>query len=264
MDVMAEGDADLTPYRFGYNNPVLFSDPTGLWEEVDGGHKTTDKDEIQRIYAFLQSNQNASMEQISSFVKEDIAFMSQYNDGMPLTGLTVVGGKVNEGTLLRTKNEIAYYMGNTNYLYNRADFRKRDLILGHGTNDPISRLLLSREEAGEYKPINAANGIKYRGGQDSARMMNFMAFFELMPGMDAPNVKGLNTKGRLSNTLPSIKMRLAKRLGINEAAIDEIRNSTTSYHQFEKAYKHMYIGKFKGRGTWRTHMGMDFRLLKNL
>ena len=148
MDVMAEGDADLTPYRFGYNNPVLFSDPTGLWEEVDGGHKTTDKDEIQRIYAFLQSNQNASMEQISSFVKEDIAFMSQYNDGMPLTGLTVVGGKVNEGTLLRTKNEIAYYMGNTNYLYNRADFRKRDLILGHGTNDPISRLLLRREEAG--------------------------------------------------------------------------------------------------------------------
>lgn len=32
MDPLAEKKYDSTPYRFGFNNPVFWSDPTGLFE----------------------------------------------------------------------------------------------------------------------------------------------------------------------------------------------------------------------------------------
>jgi RHS repeat-associated protein len=269
IDVMAEGDADLTPYRFGYNNPVLFSDPTGLWEEVDGGHKTSDKDEIQRIYAFLQNNQNATMNQITSFVKEDIAFMNQYNQGHQLTGIEVKNGKVNQATMLRTQNEIAFYQHKTNYLYNSADIRKRNLILD-GKNDPISTELLRRESNGQFLPIDASNGIKYRGGHDSAMLMNFASTFENMSvvsdGTSTINsLKNINRSSKLTYTnLGSIKARILTRLqvtNLSEAQISQFKNM--SFSEFHKNYSKFYTG-YSGRGTYMTVMSRDFKYLKQL
>lgn len=49
MDMMAEEAHSLSPYRFGFNNPVLFSDPTGLWEETAGGYTTNDANDIAQF-----------------------------------------------------------------------------------------------------------------------------------------------------------------------------------------------------------------------
>lgn len=35
MDRLSELTYSITPYRFAYNNPVYFSDPTGLFETMD-------------------------------------------------------------------------------------------------------------------------------------------------------------------------------------------------------------------------------------
>ena len=32
-DPLGELTPDWTPYRFAFNNPVVFNDPTGLWED---------------------------------------------------------------------------------------------------------------------------------------------------------------------------------------------------------------------------------------
>ena len=37
VDPMAEAMPELTPYRFGFNNPISFADPSGLFEENGGG-----------------------------------------------------------------------------------------------------------------------------------------------------------------------------------------------------------------------------------
>ena len=39
IDLMSEESYSLTPFRFGFNNPVSYNDPTGLWEEIEGGHE---------------------------------------------------------------------------------------------------------------------------------------------------------------------------------------------------------------------------------
>lgn len=48
-DRLAEAAHSITPYRFGFNNPVYFSDPSGLWEDGNGGTTTSDPDEIRRF-----------------------------------------------------------------------------------------------------------------------------------------------------------------------------------------------------------------------
>ena len=46
IDKMADIMPSLTPYRFGFNNPVMWSDPTGLFENGGGG------DDEDVVYSF--------------------------------------------------------------------------------------------------------------------------------------------------------------------------------------------------------------------
>jgi len=38
VDPMAEAAPDWTPYRYGFNNPMKYTDPTGMFEYVKGGY----------------------------------------------------------------------------------------------------------------------------------------------------------------------------------------------------------------------------------
>ncbi len=38
VDPMAEKAPDWTPYRYGFNNPVKYTDPNGMFEYVKGGY----------------------------------------------------------------------------------------------------------------------------------------------------------------------------------------------------------------------------------
>jgi hypothetical protein len=78
MDPLTELAPMHNPYRFGYNNPVYWKDPSGLIEfEYDKNgkatsFKTSNKDEIAAIMGFLNKNEGASAADIHTFVFEDM------------------------------------------------------------------------------------------------------------------------------------------------------------------------------------------------
>jgi RHS repeat-associated protein len=68
-DVFSELSHSITPYRFAYNNPVFFSDPTGLYEVDGNGNITiTDKKEIAMFTDYLKNNQKASVSEMSEHI----------------------------------------------------------------------------------------------------------------------------------------------------------------------------------------------------
>ncbi len=68
-DVLAELSHSITPYRFAYNNPIFFSDPTGLYEVDGNGNITiTDKKEIKMFTEYLKNNQKASVNEMSEHI----------------------------------------------------------------------------------------------------------------------------------------------------------------------------------------------------
>ncbi len=76
IDPAAEMSQNWTPYRFGFNNPILFNDPTGLWErKKDGSWTTDDKKDIQRFMDMLgfesMNNGGASGAQMDTFINEE-------------------------------------------------------------------------------------------------------------------------------------------------------------------------------------------------
>lgn len=47
VDLLAEQAPDWTPYRFGFNNPIMFTDPTGLFEKRSDARKYRRENDIE-------------------------------------------------------------------------------------------------------------------------------------------------------------------------------------------------------------------------
>ena len=97
-DLLAEKAVNLSPYRFGFNNPVRFFDPLGLWESTEGGYTTRDRKDIERFTTFLQAESalgnKPDISQTNGFVKTEM------QDGM---------GQLSNGNLLADGFEIVSY-----------------------------------------------------------------------------------------------------------------------------------------------------------
>jgi len=55
MDPFAPLMPSWTPYKFAFNNPIVFSDPLGLYEIINGGYRLTDPDEIKSFMGYLNT-----------------------------------------------------------------------------------------------------------------------------------------------------------------------------------------------------------------
>ncbi len=55
VDMLAGIAPGLTPYRFGFNNPISCNDPEGLWERTNNGWRTSDAGEIRDFMAGLKA-----------------------------------------------------------------------------------------------------------------------------------------------------------------------------------------------------------------
>lgn len=273
IDLMAEEAVDYTPYRFGFNNPIYFSDPTGLYEKTaGGGYKTNDPDEIQRLLAYInRDGTDVSFSGINKFIEGDIEFTESYNKGLPLTAVYATYNastevlSVSDFGLHKIQNEVAYYQGKTDYLYDRSDYEMRNQILSGGTNDPISRRLLDSEKEGAYQPITAANYIRYIGDEKTARMIVYGDFLQSIdgPAMQLgsiarvkPRFLGKNTSGRFSSPR-------ARKLGFDDSAGIPRNVREMSFNDFHIAFSGKYKGKFKGRGTYMQHMARDWHAIKS-
>ena len=54
VDELSESYDGFSPYHFAMNNPVLYSDPTGMYStDHNGNYSTTNTDEIRRLQSFF-------------------------------------------------------------------------------------------------------------------------------------------------------------------------------------------------------------------
>jgi hypothetical protein len=89
VDPMSELAHNWTPYRYGFNNPILFNDAYGLWEQTANGWTTSDASDISRFLNMLQIEEarhgEASIAQVDQFINEE------FNGS---------GGKLSDGSVL--------------------------------------------------------------------------------------------------------------------------------------------------------------------
>lgn len=76
-DPLAELDYDWTPYRYGYNNPILYTDPNGLWEfkineDDDGNLSVTLVVQEGDNLDSLAEQTGFSVDELKEFYNEDI------------------------------------------------------------------------------------------------------------------------------------------------------------------------------------------------
>jgi len=97
IDMLAELAYDLTPNRYCFNNPIRFTDPTGLWEETADGYKANKEEDIKRFMLYMNVekyalNNSPTNAQISSFI-----------DGEMSSG---GHGKTSDGSILADEVEV--------------------------------------------------------------------------------------------------------------------------------------------------------------
>lgn len=113
IDRLAEMAPSLTPYRFAFNNPVYFSDPTGLWEKnAKGNWVTSDFGEIANLMSFLQgTHKSTNARNVNDFILEEIKFAE--GEGTRLDEVTVE--TFNENSYAEASDNIASQIYNTEF-----------------------------------------------------------------------------------------------------------------------------------------------------
>ncbi|MDX1718556.1 MAG: RHS repeat-associated core domain-containing protein [Salegentibacter mishustinae] len=263
-DPMAEEASHLTPYRFGFNNPVLFSDPTGLWETTAYGWVTSDIQEIKRLLAYINANGNdISASGVSNFIKEDIAFMKSVDKTFILSTVYVENSAITEFSKLRYRNEISYSFGMTDYLYTESDYRMRNKILADGGTDPISYELLRREKTGWFQPITAKNYISYRGSEKVVRLEAFAMWSDMISSVSGgPKSISRNVKARYFGNGYRNYIPASLHGSFNAKGELKYNFKKMSWKTYRQKFSKYYRGKFKGSGNYMKFMSMDFKLLK--
>lgn len=89
IDKLSELAPNLSPFRFAFNNPVYWSDPSGLYESDNNGNiKITDTDEIKNFMSYLSNNIGASFNDMAEHIyNADNGFALELNE------IVVVGNK---------------------------------------------------------------------------------------------------------------------------------------------------------------------------
>ena len=153
MDPMAELAHNWTSYRYGFNNPILFSDAYGLWEQTANGWTTNDASDIARFLDMLQfeqiENGEASVAQIDQFINEEFnGTGGKLSNGRVLLSGVTAYGNYNDGWSVpdyqtnRMNSEIGYYSSFTqnqnnfvgkSSLYSYKYYRERNWAQKDGT-----------------------------------------------------------------------------------------------------------------------------------
>ncbi|WKW46709.1 RHS repeat-associated core domain-containing protein [Myroides sp. JBRI-B21084] len=120
MDALSELAYNHTPYRYGYNNPIFWSDPTGLYElDANGNISVSDPYEIGLLFNYLNHNSNTSYKSIAEFMSNE---ENGFSLDLPEMIMTMKGGKITGGgaaihsNVQKALNLISNFNGRVNVL----------------------------------------------------------------------------------------------------------------------------------------------------
>ncbi len=101
MDMLSESYDDSTPYHFALNNPVFYSDPTGMYTNIYGGYRFTDTAEIAGLQEYFKGE--GSVGGLGDYMKD--------------SGTFALDKSIDEVTIPGKGNKNTWNLG-SNYLFN--------------------------------------------------------------------------------------------------------------------------------------------------
>ncbi len=125
-DRLADLAPSLTPFRFAFNNPVYWSDPSGLYEiDKDGNivvNNENGNEEVAKLLDYLKNNEGASVDDIAGhiFSSGDFAFdldevtVTAGSPSSEFLAVNSIGNQVQSGL-----NSISNFNGNINFTKER-------------------------------------------------------------------------------------------------------------------------------------------------
>jgi len=116
------------------------------------------------------------------------------------------------------------------------------------------RTILGWESRGQFQPITASNYIDYVGGEFNARLLTFNTYSTLQLAL--PGGSGGKAKPKASKRF---RPSGASAAGANRTGMKSYIGM--SFKEFHMKNSHLFKGKYKGRGTYMTHMSMTWRIL---
>lgn len=125
-DRLAELAPSLTPFRFAFNNPVYWSDPSGLYEIDDDGNIVVNNengnDEVAKLLDYLKNNKNASVDDIAEQITTSGDFWYDLDEVVITVGSSSsVSSAVDNITsqVNSAQNKISSFNGNINFTKDR-------------------------------------------------------------------------------------------------------------------------------------------------
>lgn len=123
-DRLAELAPSLSPFRFAFNNPVYWSDPSGLYEVDDKGNiNVTNEMEVEALMSYLKNNQGATVDDIANHIFTSGEF------GYDLDEIVITVGNSDSHSSARNNitsqvnsaaNKISSFGGNINFTRERS------------------------------------------------------------------------------------------------------------------------------------------------
>jgi RHS repeat-associated protein len=169
VDPMADLAPGLTPYRYGFNNPLKYTDPTGMFEYSDGystqdSRNSTGSMSFSGTYEYrtintdlitFQHGENAPVSggYIESYVKEtgSVTGRSYFGSSPNLFGAGEFGGNPNDGNYLKGAS-LALYLTSTSLAFNEA----KDTYNSVNAYRNSSRTKLQKTYSGYFKGSSKA------------------------------------------------------------------------------------------------------------
>ncbi|MGV0923465.1 RHS repeat domain-containing protein [Empedobacter tilapiae] len=112
MDPLSEVAQEWTPYRFAYNNPIYYKDPSGMiefqYDSNDGvtGFSTNNTEEIKQILNYLTEFKGTSFDEVEKYVWNDMHYNESSVFSLDLGEATVKNQSKNEQMFNGFKTEI--------------------------------------------------------------------------------------------------------------------------------------------------------------